>query len=152
MPVAVDVPEGERVVQVAGLQHDDRRGREPTAPVSEEDLDGVPPPVGGDDVQIPASAGPDHVFAIFCPNCGFRLPRSSPDDPANDATDPAVRYGDRILVLKYLYLLQDPKRWDVVVFKSPVAPAQSDYTVNYIKRLVGRPGANTGPCFGEERP
>jgi signal peptidase I len=94
----------------------------------------------GDDVQIPASAGPNRVFAIFCPNCGFRLPRSSPEDPANDATDPAVRYGDRILVLKYLYLLQDPKRWDVVVFKSPVNPAQSDYTVNYIKRLVGRPG------------
>jgi signal peptidase I len=94
----------------------------------------------GDDVQIPTSAGPNRVFAIFCPNCGFRLPRNSPEDPANDATDPAVRYGDRILVLKYLYLFQDPKRWDVVVFKSPVNPTQTDYQINYIKRLTGRPG------------
>src|SRR4051812_22842120 len=35
----------------------------------------------GDDVIIPSSAGPNKVFAIFCPNCGFRLPRLTPDDP-----------------------------------------------------------------------
>src|SRR4051812_8706184 len=92
---------------------------------------------GPDDVYIPASAGSNRVFAIICPNCGYRLPRFNPSDPQNDGTDPAVRYGDRILVLKYLYLFQEPSRWDVVVFKSPVEPAINDYQQNYIKRLVG---------------
>lgn len=44
------------------------------------------------------------------------------------------RAGDRILVLKFLYMLQDPAPFDVVVFKNPGTPA-----VNYIKRLIGRP-------------
>jgi signal peptidase I len=51
-----------------------------------------------------------------------------------------VRYGDRILVLKYLYLVSDAKRWDVVVFKAPYKPARYDYGQNYIKRLIGLPG------------
>ena len=67
---------------------------------------------------------------IHCPNCGLRLPPE---------TSPGVWYGDRILVLKYLYLLQDPQRWDVVVFKSPSERAK-DYSINFIKRLIGKPG------------
>jgi signal peptidase I len=43
-------------------------------------------------------------------------------------------WGDRIFVLKYLYSVYDPKRWDVVVFKNPSDPGQ-----NYIKRLLGLP-------------
>jgi signal peptidase I len=46
-----------------------------------------------------------------------------------------LRAGDRILVLKYLYAVRSPQRWDVVVFKNPEQPQQ-----NYIKRLVGLPG------------
>lgn len=46
----------------------------------------------------------------------------------------ASRPGDRILVLKYLYGLFSPSRWDIVVFKNPTAPEE-----NYIKRLVGLP-------------
>ncbi len=46
-----------------------------------------------------------------------------------------TRMGDRILVLKYLYILFEPKRFDVVVFKNPTRP-----TENYIKRLIGLPG------------
>jgi len=45
-----------------------------------------------------------------------------------------VHAGDRILVLKYLYAIRSPQRWDVVVFKNPEQPQQ-----NYIKRLVGLP-------------
>ena len=82
----------------------------------------------------------DRVFAVNCPNCGFKIPRHDLDDPGNGASGPPVHYGDRILVLKYLYLFQDPKRWDVVVFKAPVAPIKDDYSVNYIKRLTGKPG------------
>lgn len=42
--------------------------------------------------------------------------------------------GDRVFVLKYLPVLHEPSRWDVVVFKNPGTHE------NYIKRLVGLPG------------
>jgi signal peptidase I len=46
----------------------------------------------------------------------------------------ARRAGDRIFVLKYLYSVNDPLRWDVAVFKNPRDPSQ-----NFIKRLIGLP-------------
>lgn len=88
----------------------------------------------GDDLNIPSQA--PAVFSMHCPNCGFKVQRDNTDPRL--ATPLPVHYGDRILVLKYLYLLQDPARWDVVVFKSPYK--QEYYTQNYIKRLVGLPG------------
>lgn len=45
-----------------------------------------------------------------------------------------IRGGDRIFVMKYLYSIYDPSRYDVVVFKNPRSP-----TENYIKRLIGVP-------------
>lgn len=106
-----------------------------------------------DDVAIPASArlrtpqrdragNPvfDKTYRIHCPNCGYRVPRFNPVSPANAATSPPVHYGDRILVLKYLYLLQQPQRWDVVVFKSPYQKEKHDYQQNYIKRLIATEG------------
>lgn len=97
----------------------------------------------GDDMIVPSRAvtreGVSRVFTIFCPNCGYRLPRTNPADPDNVATAPPIQFGDRILVLKYLYLFADPARWDVVVFKSPSEPDVHHYTQNYIKRLVGKP-------------
>ena len=88
------------------------------------------PPNGGredEDTAVPATAGPLPIN-LYCPNCGLQVP------PAQTA-NPPVAYGDRILVLKYLYQISQPKRWDVVVFKAPPSPNQ-----NYIKRLIGRPG------------
>ena len=85
-------------------------------------------------------------FPIVSPTTLSRLPLIDEDDPANDATAPAVFYGDRILVLKYVYLLHDPERWDVVVFKNPdrtadeLAGRVEPYQQNFIKRLVGLPG------------
>ncbi|MHC4394050.1 MAG: signal peptidase I [Planctomycetota bacterium] len=61
-----------------------------------------------------------------CPNCG--------NYPPNDKAI-SVSNGDRILVLKCIYQFFEPKQWDVVVFKNPLDPP-----INYIKRLVGRPG------------
>jgi len=61
-----------------------------------------------------------------CPSCGFY---SLPGELM------PVANGDRILVLKCIYQFVEPHRWDVVVFKNPLEP-----TINYIKRLVGRPG------------
>ena len=91
-----------------------------------------------DDVEIP-----DHVPSmkvngkwvpaeyafVHCPNCGQKLPSQ---------INPAVAYGDRILVLKYMYMVQKPQRWDVIVFKSPNEHAK-EYSVSYIKRLIALP-------------
>jgi len=89
------------------------------------------PTADPDDMDIPAIATP--AVDYHCPNCGYDF----------SATDPQpVRFGDRILVLKYLYLFQQPRRWDVVVFKSPDeqnhhVPEDPEYGMNYIKRLIG---------------
>ncbi|MFH0946550.1 MAG: signal peptidase I [Planctomycetota bacterium] len=42
---------------------------------------------------------------------------------------------DRVLVNKFAYLVDDPERYDVIVFKFPL-----DRSKNYIKRLIGLPG------------
>jgi len=88
----------------------------------------------GDDTDIPSYA---RFFGatFICPNCGYNIVYNGPKE---------VYFGDRILVLKYRYLLQEPAPWDVVVFKSPYEkkpdPNDPKYTDNYIKRLVGLPG------------
>ena len=61
-----------------------------------------------------------------CPNCGL-LQHFSQRVP--------VYSGDRILVLKFLYHFEEPKRWDVIVFRNP-----NDAAENFIKRLVALPG------------
>ncbi len=58
-----------------------------------------------------------------------------------EQADVPLRAGDRILVLKYIYLLREPKRYEVVVFKSPEQPSEPNKPdVNLIKRLIGLPG------------
>lgn len=61
----------------------------------------------------------------MCPNC--RHMHSVKSLP--------VFTGDRILVNKAAYRMQNPSRWDVIVFRYP-----EDTQKNYIKRLVGLPG------------
>ncbi|HYE60893.1 MAG TPA: S26 family signal peptidase [Phycisphaerales bacterium] len=53
-------------------------------------------------------------------------------------------WGDRIFVMKYLYSIYDPKRWDVVVFKNPTDPG-----INYIKRLIGLPNEMVAMIDGD---
>ena len=90
---------------------------------------------GADDTDIPSYANFGSGTTYICPNCGYNIPFSGVQE---------VYFGDRILVLKYRYLLQQPAPWDVVVFKSPYEkkrdPDDPKYTDNYIKRLVGLPG------------
>jgi len=71
-------------------------------------------------------SGPLRAYPSRCPSCGNYQPVGGTMPVAN---------GDRILVLKCIYQFFEPKRWDVIVFKNPTEP-----DVNYIKRLVGRPG------------
>lgn len=52
--------------------------------------------------------------------------------------------GDRILVHKYLYHIRVPRRFDVVVFKSPEKIEQ-----NYIKRLLGLPSETVWLAAGD---
>jgi signal peptidase I len=83
-----------------------------------------------DDSQFRPDAFPRD--SIYCPNCGYLV--GAPSDPR------PVHFGDRILVLKFIYLLHPPQRWNVVVFKSPDQPDIYHYEQNFIKRLVGEPG------------
>jgi len=63
----------------------------------------------------------------LCPNCSRPQPLSRRGAP--------LYSGDRLLVLKFLYDFEQPRRWDVTVFRNPNQP-----TENYIKRLVALPG------------
>jgi XTP/dITP diphosphohydrolase len=47
----------------------------------------------------------------------------------------AAHLGDRILVDKFIHRIQEPRRWEVIVFRYPL-----NQSTNYIKRLVGLPG------------
>lgn len=75
----------------------------------------------GEDTELPP---------VRCPNCSYEMYHSE----VAPLTLP-VDNGDRILVLKCLYQFLEPRRWDVIVFKNPLNPAE-----NYIKRLIGLPG------------
>jgi signal peptidase I len=69
------------------------------------------------------------VIKHFCVEA-FKIPTSSMEPTLmGDAGD---RQGDRILVDKWAFLLRDPKRWEVPVFRYPL-----DRSRNFIKRIAG---------------
>jgi len=74
-------------------------------------------------------AGGDEPGAIRadCPNCGAPHELETEASPLLD--------GDRLLVFKLAYLLQDARRWEVVVFRHP-----EHASIYYIKRIIGLPG------------
>lgn len=63
----------------------------------------------------------------------YEIPTSSMQ-PTMMGSEVAGVY-DRILVDKSRYVLTDPKRWDIAVFRYPLRKTQ-----NYVKRIVGMPG------------
>lgn len=77
------------------------------------------------------------TLAGTCPMCRYTACLGS-KNPQNESY-PSYS-GDRILVEKFAYDLDDPKRWDVIVFKFPGDNSGTDARTNFIKRLVGLPG------------
>jgi signal peptidase I len=85
------------------------------------------------------------VNTCTCPNCRLDVPRW------DDKTGPEWKNGDRVLVAKFIYDTgaKEITPFDVVVFKFPEQP-QRDYTpMNYIKRLIGKPGQTIGIHYGD---
>ncbi|MCH2100499.1 MAG: signal peptidase I [Planctomycetes bacterium] len=73
------------------------------------------------------------VFALEA----YQIPTGSmqPTLMGTDLVEGGRRVGgvhDRVLVDKICYMLRDPRRWEVVVFRYPLAASN-----NYVKRLVG---------------
>jgi len=59
----------------------------------------------------------------------------SPQEVSGHSMEPNFQNGDYILTNKLTFKLHDPKRGDIVIFKSP-----KDKNVDYIKRVIGLPG------------
>lgn len=74
-----------------------------------------------------ASVGdPQGISGTACPNCG-RTGLTVNSLPKNE--------GDQLLVNKHAFMLRDPHRWEVIVFRNPSDPLEA-----YVKRAVGLPG------------
>lgn len=109
-------------------------------------------PKCGFEYQVNASDEVDHVTERLnvssswiegstCPLCRYTADLG-PDNP-QDTSYPSYS-GDRIIVNKFAYELNDPERWDVIVFKYP-----GQARTNYIKRLVGLPGETIKLAHGD---
>lgn len=96
------------------------------------------------DVQVAMQRDPREPFRMFDPMLSQRRPVA---DVAGGDFATQARAGDRVLVLKPLYLINEPRRWDVVVFKNPTDPVGD--TQNYIKRLVGLPNESFALLDGD---
>jgi len=59
----------------------------------------------------------------------------SPQEINGQSMDPTFHNGEYILTNKVEYKISDPKRGDVVIFKSP-----RNKDIDYIKRIIGLPG------------
>jgi signal peptidase I len=98
----------------------------------------------GLEFAVSADARPDSRSPLentpICPNC-FHLQTEAFAD--QEVKIPEFS-GDRILVLKFIYDFEEPRRWDVIVFRNPNDPSQ-----NFIKRLVALPGEQVQIVHGD---
>ncbi len=84
---------------------------------------------------------PGEELRVTDPMTGAKAGRELPADMGENR---ALRGGERIFVLKYLFSIFDPSRFDPVVFKYPGNPRE-----NYIKRLVGLPNEEIALVDGD---
>lgn len=68
----------------------------------------------------------------------------SPQEISGHSMEPNFHDGEYILTNKIMYKIVDPKRGDVVIFKSPRNP-----DVDYIKRIIGLPGETVTLIAGQ---
>ncbi|MGH9676909.1 MAG: S26 family signal peptidase, partial [Candidatus Acidiferrum sp.] len=89
------------------------------------------------------------VEGCTCPNCRYHIDFRQEAETNRSWSTPGWNSGDRVLVAKFVYDLldNDPNRLDVVVFKYPgdrdfprTGPYKEQVPMNYIKRLIGKPG------------
>ena len=74
----------------------------------------------------------------------YRIPSSSMEPTLHCArSEPGceARYSDRVLANRFLYRLRDPRRGEIVVFKTPAAAKiKCGAGGTFVKRLIGLPG------------
>jgi signal peptidase I len=76
----------------------------------------------------------------------YRIPSSSMEPtlhcaPQGKAECEAGRFSDRVLANRFIYRFREPKRGEIVVFKTPPrARAQCGAGGTFVKRLIGLPG------------
>lgn len=85
------------------------------------------------------------VFLLIRPYLlqAFYIPSGSMEPTLHEPDKFTGRPGDRILVNKFIYLLSEPRRGDIIVFKAPpqaLALEAQDSGTDYIKRVIGLPG------------
>jgi signal peptidase I len=97
----------------------------------------------------PSQGPPTPVVGCVCPGCRFHI------DFREEKIHPSCTTGDRVLVDKFAYDLNvagkfnNPKRYQVVVFKYPQEPQRQFTPLNYIKRLIGLPRETIAIQFGK---
>src|SRR5438552_14383639 len=74
----------------------------------------------------------------------YRIPSSSME-PTLHCARPAqgceARFSDRVLANRFIYRFRDPKRGEIIVFKTPPAAQQRcGAGGTFVKRLIGLPG------------
>ncbi len=94
--------------------------------------------------ENPDQNPPMAVLQCVCPNCGFVMDCSMNRSRNQHDRMERTYSGDRILVSKLAYEIDDPERWDVIVFKYP-----GNAKMNYIKRLVGLPNETVKLQYGD---
>jgi signal peptidase I len=74
----------------------------------------------------------------------YRIPSSSMEPTLHCARPAAgceARFSDRVLANRFIYHLRDPRRGEIVVFKTPPAARQRcGAGGTFVKRIIGLPG------------
>jgi len=78
----------------------------------------------------------------------YRIPSSSME-PTLHCAQPAIgceaRFSDRVLANRFIYHLRDPRRGEIIVFKTPPeARIKCGAGGTFVKRLIGLPGDTVG--------